>query len=111
MDHEHFGDTKENYQVMEAANHFGNTSAFQTKDINAIETLRDKKEKSPDIDTIHDYIVKTETSNANKALIKNLVQELIKQNTSINKKTAQGLDSFKILKKQHLIKLYLIQHK
>ena len=36
--------------------------------------------------------------NAQKTLIENLVKELIKQNISINKKTTQGLDSFKKLK-------------
>ena len=42
--------------------------------------------------------MKTETSNADKTLIEILVKELIKQNILINKKTTQGLDSFKILK-------------
>ena len=39
-----------------------------------------------------------EASNADKTLIEILVKELIKQNKLINKKTTQGLDSFKILK-------------
>ena len=42
--------------------------------------------------------MKTEASNADKTLKENLVKELIKQNILINKKTIQGLDSFKILK-------------
>ena len=42
--------------------------------------------------------MRTEASNADKTLIENWVKELIKQNIVINKKTTQGLDSFKILK-------------
>ena len=45
--------------------------------------------------------MKSEASNANKTnktLIEILFKELIKQNILINKKTTQGLDSFKILK-------------
>ena len=56
------------------------------------------KSQRSDIDTIHDYIIKTEASNADKTLIANLVKELIKQNILINKKTTQDLDSFKILR-------------
>ena len=47
---------------------------------------------------MHDYIMKTEGSNADKTLIENLVKELIKKNILINKKNTQGLDSFKIFK-------------
>ena len=104
MDHVHLGDTKENNQVTEAADDSLNTSVneslqlFKPKILNAIEIIRDKKKKRPDIDTIHDHIMKTEASNADKTLIEILVKELIKQNILINKKTTQGLDSFKILK-------------
>ena len=42
--------------------------------------------------------MKTEASNTDKTLIELIVKELIKQNILINKKTTQGLDSFKILK-------------
>ena len=42
-----------------------------------MEIIRDKKNKRHDIDVIHDYIMKTEASNADKTLIKNLVKELI----------------------------------
>ena len=48
--------------------------------------VRDKKRKCPDIDAIHDYIMKTQVSNANQTLIKDLVKEHIKQNVMINKK-------------------------
>ena len=104
MDHVHFGDTKENNQVTEAADASVNTSVneslqlFKTKILNAIEIIGDKNEKRPDIDTTHDHIMKTEASNADKTLIENVVKELIKQNILINKKTTQGLDSSKILR-------------
>ena len=34
--------------------------------------IRDKKKKRPDIGIIHDYIMKSEASNADKTLIKKL---------------------------------------
>ena len=71
---------------------------FKPKILSAIEIIRDKQKKRSDIDTIHDYIMKTEASNTNKTLIENLVKELIKQNILINKKNPQGLDCFKILR-------------
>ena len=104
MDHVHLDNTKENNQVAEAADDSLNTSVneslqlFKPKILNAIEIIRDKKKKRPNIDTIHDHIMKTEASNADKTLIEILVKELIKQNILIIKKTTQGLDSFKILK-------------
>ena len=42
--------------------------------------------------------MKTEASDADKTLIENLVKQLIKQNILINKKSTQGLDSFKVLR-------------
>ena len=104
MDHVHLDDAKENNQVTEAADDSLNTSVneslqlFKPKILNAIEIIRDKKKKRPDIDTMRDHIMKTEASSADKTLIEILVKELIKQNILINKKTTQGLDSFKILK-------------
>ena len=102
MDHVH--DAKENNQVTEATDDSLNTSVneslqlFKPKILNAIETIKDKKKKHADIDTTHDYIRRTEASNADKTLIENVVRELIRQNILINKKTTQGLDPFKILK-------------
>ena len=66
---------------------------FKPKILNV--TIRDKKKKRPDIDTIHDHIMKTEASNADKTLLENLVKELIKQNILINEKTTEGLDFLK----------------
>ena len=42
--------------------------------------------------------MRTESSNADKTLIENVVKELIRQNILINKKTTQDLDSLKIWK-------------
>ena len=84
MDHVHLDDTKENNQVTEADNDTVNTSVneslqlFKAKILNAIEVIRDKKKKRPYIDTIFDYIMRTEASNADKTLIENLVKELIR---------------------------------
>ena len=71
---------------------------FKPKILSAIEIIREKQKKRSDIDTIHDYIMKTEASNTNKTLIENLVKELIKQNILINSTPPQGLDCFKILR-------------
>ena len=103
MDHLYFEDTKENNQVTEAADDSLNTSIneslwlFRRKILNAIEIIRDKKRKCPNIDPIHDYIIKMGASKAVKTLIENLDKELIKPNILINKKYIQALDSFKIL--------------
>ena len=103
MDHVHFNDTKENSQATEAADDSLNISvndhfSFLNQILNAVEIIRDKKKKRPDIDTIHDFIMKTEASNADKTLIENLFKNLIKQNILIYKKNVQAFDSFKILK-------------
>ena len=97
MNHVHFDDTKANNQFPEAADDSVNTSEneslqlFKQKLLNAIEIIRYKKKKHPDIDTIHDYIIKTEAPNADETLIENLVKELIKQNILINKKPSKVL--------------------
>ena len=109
MDHVHLDDAKENNQVIEATDDSLNTSIneslqlFKPKILNTIEIIKKKKKKRADIDTIHDYITRTEASNADKTLIENVVRELIRQNILINKRTTQGLDSFKISKNANQI--------
>ena len=104
MDHVHLDDTEENNHVAEATDDSLNTSVnesrqlFKPEILNAIEIIRDKKKKRADIDTIHDYIMRTEASNADKDLTENVVRELIRQNILINEKATQVLGSFKILK-------------
>ena len=83
MDHVHFDDTKEKNQVTEAADRSVNFSAnepfqlFKSKILNATEIIRDKKKKRPDINAMHDYIIKTEALNADKTLIENLIKDLL----------------------------------
>ena len=104
MDHVHFDNTKGNNQLTEAVDDSVNTSVnesfqlFKPKILNAIEIIKGEEKKRPNIDAIHDYIIKTEASNVDKTLIEILVKELIKQIILINKKTTQGLASFKILR-------------
>ena len=82
MGHVRFDDTKENKSqklLMTLFNTSVNESFqlfFKPKVLNAIEIIRDKEKRS-DIDIIHDYITKTEASNAGKTLIENLVKEFI----------------------------------
>ena len=56
MDHVHFHDTEENNQVTEAGDGSLNTSIYESLQLfkPKIETIRDKKRKRPDIETIHD---------------------------------------------------------
>ena len=56
MDHVHFHDTEENNQVTEAGDGSLNTSIYESRQLfkPKIETIRDKKRKRPDIETIHD---------------------------------------------------------
>ena len=82
MDHVHLDDTKENNQVTEADDDTLNTSVNELLQIlDAIEIIRNKEKKRPDIDTIYDYIMRTEASNPDITLIQNVVKELIRQNT------------------------------
>ena len=102
MDHVHFDNPKKTIELgkllMTLLTLQQMNQLFKLRILNATEIIRDKKKKRPDIETIHDYIMKTEASNAGKTLTENLVKELIKHNILINKKTTQGLDSFKILR-------------
>ena len=56
MDHVHFHDTEQNNQVTEAGDGSLNTSIYESLQLfkPKIETIRDKKRKRPDIETIHD---------------------------------------------------------
>ena len=55
--------------------------------------IREKK-KCPDTFSVYDYIMKTQTPNADKALIDSVIVKLVLEDKIINKKTLQGLDSF-----------------
>lgn len=58
---------------------------FKPKTLNAIDCIKDKK-KLPEIDPIYDYLERTETSNADKNLIKHFLNELVTEKVLINKK-------------------------
>ena len=66
---------------------------FKPKVLNTIRQIRASK-KRPDNDSILDYIIKKEASNADKPPIISITNKLMNQNLTENKKTLQGLDSF-----------------
>ena len=68
-------------------------STFKPLVLSAIDILRNKK-KRPDVGSIHDHIIKTQASNADRVLIESVVTNLMKENLIINKKTPSGFDSF-----------------
>ena len=68
-------------------------SLFKLKILNAIEQIKHKKERT-DPNTIHEYLSKTEASNADKQLTETILDNLIETNVIGNRKTPKGLDSF-----------------
>ena len=68
-------------------------SLFKPKILNAIDQIKQKK-KRPDLNTIYEYLSKTEASNADKQLIETILGNLIEANVIVNRKTPKGLDSF-----------------
>ena len=71
----------------------GDYSHFTLLILSPINDIREKK-KCPDTSSIYDYIMKTQASNADKALIDSVIVKLTPEGKIINKKTLQGLDSF-----------------
>ena len=59
----------------------------------ATDHIKEKKER-PDIDSSYDYLSRTETSNIDKVSIELILNELVKENVLVNKKTSLG-DSFR----------------
>ena len=72
-------------------------SLFKPKILNAIDQIKQKK-KRPDLNTIYEYLSKTEASNADKQLIETILGNLIEATIIVNRKTPTGLDSFRRLK-------------
>ena len=68
-------------------------SLFKPKILNAIAEIKQKK-KRPDLNTIYEYLSKTEASNADKQLIKTILGNLIETNIIVNRNTQKDLDSF-----------------
>ena len=67
-------------------------SSFKPKILCVIDRIKEKK-KRPDIDSIYDYLSRTEASNIDKVTIELILNELVKENVLVNKKTSLG-DSF-----------------
>ena len=66
---------------------------FQSKILNTFDQIKQKK-KRPDINTIYEYLSKTEVYNANKQLIETILGNLIETNIIVSRKATKGLDSF-----------------
>ena len=69
------------------------SSLFKPKILCAIDRIKEKK-KRPDIDSIYYYLSRTEASNIGKISIEQLLNELVKKNVLVNKKTSIS-DSFR----------------
>ena len=68
-------------------------SSFKPKILCVIDRINEKK-KRPDIDSIYDYLSRTKASNVDKVTIELILNELVKENVLVNKKTSLG-DSFR----------------
>ena len=71
----------------------GDYSHFTPLILSPINYIREKK-KRPDTSSIYDYIMKTQASNADKALIESAIVKLTLEGKIVNKKTPQDLHSF-----------------
>ena len=69
------------------------SSSFKPKILCAIDRIKEKKRR-PDIESIYDYLFRTEASNIDKVSIELILNELVKENVLVNKKTSLG-DSFR----------------
>ena len=66
---------------------------FKPKILCAINRIKEKK-KHPDIDSIYHYLSRTEASKIDKISIELILNEMVKENVVVNKKTSLG-DSFR----------------
>ena len=69
------------------------TSLFKPMILRTIDWIKEKK-KLPDIHSIYDYLSRTKASNIEKVSIELILNDLIKENVLLNKKTSLG-DSFR----------------
>ena len=60
--------------------------------LRTIDVLRNKRRKRPNLTSIHDFVSKTEPE-ADKALVKDAIEDLL-ENGVLTNKTAAGKDSF-----------------
>ena len=70
-------------------------SLFKQKISSTIDQIKQKK-KRPDLNTIYEYLSKTEASNTNKQ-IETILSNLVETNIIVNRKTPKGFDSFQKL--------------
>ena len=73
------------------------TTLFKDKILKAIIEIRTNSKKRPDLNSIYNYVIKSEASNVDIDFIESVMVELINDNKITNKKTVTGLDSFYIL--------------
>ena len=73
--------------------HTETASLFKPKILCATDPIKEKK-KRPDTDSIYDYLSRTEASNIDKVSIDLILNEVVKENVLVNKKTSLG-DSFR----------------
>ena len=66
---------------------------FKPKIQYAFKIIRDRK-NCADLEAIFNHLTKTQSSNAHKELVENLLLQLVNCKLVINKKTHTGLDSF-----------------
>ena len=69
-------------------------SVIKSKILNAIDKIR-KNKKRADLNAITDHILKTEASNLDQVFIEMMISELTNRNLIENRRTQQGLDSFR----------------
>ena len=69
-------------------------SVFQPKILAAIDCIRYVDKQRPDAEAIYRNISREEVSNVNKTNIVNSIDELVKQNVVVNKKTIQNMTHF-----------------
>ena len=69
-------------------------SLFQPKMLAAIDYIRNVNKERPGAEAIYKYISRTEASNVNKTDIVNSIDEIVKQNLVVNKKTIQVMTHF-----------------
>ena len=71
------------------------TTPFKAKIYTAIEILSKKKRKRPDTKSIFEYLKKNdEIADSSENQVEEYLNQMIKLNLIVNKKTGQRLDSF-----------------
>ena len=65
--------------------------------------MKEIKKKCPDIDSIYDYLSRTEVTNIDKIFIELILNEMVKENVLVNKKTSLGHSFRRINTPQNLV--------